>query len=270
MPTSPPAAVDFLQSVDVLILTYNEEANIARTLDALQRFPRIVLLDSGSTDRTIEIARAYPNVRVCTHAFENHAAQWNWGLVQCGLTSPWLLALDADYVLDAELVDEMAALAPPDDVGGWRVRFRYCVHGRALSASLYPPVVILFRREHARYVQEGHTQRLAPSGRVLMLAGRVSHDDRKSFSVWLAAQDRYARIECEALRSTPWGALNWRDRIRRMVVVAPWLVPLYCLTVGRGLFDGRAGLFYALQRGIAEAILSARLLAAEFTGREAR
>jgi glycosyltransferase involved in cell wall biosynthesis len=261
--------VDFLQSVDVLVLTYNEEANIARTLDALKRFPRVVLLDSGSTDRTLQIAREYSNVRVCTHAFENHAAQWNWGLTGCGLTSPWLLALDADYVLDPELVDEIAALAPQPDVGGWRVRFRYCVHGRALSASLYPPVVILFRREQARYVQEGHTQRLVPAGRVLPLAGKVSHDDRKSFSVWLAAQDRYARIECEALRSTPWSALNWRDRIRRMVVIAPWLVPLYCLTVGRGLFDGRAGLFYALQRGIAEAILSAHLLGREITGREA-
>jgi hypothetical protein len=54
--------------------------------------------------------------------------------------------------------------------------------------------------------------------------------------------------------------LKWSDRIRKLVVVAPWLVPLYCLTLKRGLFDGRAGLLYAVQRGIAEAILSARLL----------
>jgi glycosyltransferase involved in cell wall biosynthesis len=262
--------VNFLQNVDVLVLTYNEEANIARTLDALKRFPRVVLLDSGSTDRTLEIACDYPNVRVCTHAFENHAAQWSWGLRECGLASTWLLALDADYVLDAALVDEMATLSPQPDVGGWRVRFRYCVQGRALSASLYPAAVILYRREGARYLQQGHSQRLVPAGRVLPLIGKVSHDDRKSLSVWLAAQDRYARIECEALRSTPWSGLNWRDRIRRTVVVAPWLVPLYCLTVGRGFLDGRAGLFYALQRGIAEAILSARLLEAAFTGREAR
>jgi glycosyltransferase involved in cell wall biosynthesis len=262
--------VDFLQNVDVLVLTYNEEANIERTLEALNRFPRIVLLDSGSTDRTLEIARTHTNVRICTHPFENHAAQWTWGLKECGLASPWVLALDADYVLDAALVGEMSALAPPPDIGGWRVRFRYCVYGRELSASLYPPAVILYRREGARYLQEGHSQRLVPTGRVLALDGKVSHDDRKSLTAWLAAQDRYARIECQALRSSPWSSLNWRDRIRRMVVIAPWLVPLYCLTVGRGLFDGRAGLFYALQRGIAEAILSLRLLEAEFTTREAR
>lgn len=254
--------MDFLPSIDVLILTRNEEANLGRTLDALRRFARIVVLDSGSADATLAIAADHPNVRVCTRAFDSHAAQWNHGLTGCGLHAPWVLALDADYVLDAALVDEIAALSPGADVGGWRARFRYCIHGRALSASLYPPTVILFRREGATYLQDGHTQRLVPPGRVLELRGRVSHDDRKSLSAWLAAQDRYARLECDVLRSTAWRDLNWRDRTRRLIVVAPWLVPLYCLTVGRGLLDGRAGLFYAMQRAIAETILSARLLEA--------
>ena len=254
--------MDFLQSVDVLILTFNEEANIARTLDALARFPRVVVLDSGSTDATLEIVSRHPNVRVCTNKFESHAAQWNHGLRECGLRSPWVLALDADYVLDAALVDEIAAMQPLADVAGCRVRFRYCIHGRALSASLYPPSVVLYRREGASYVQDGHSQSLRHAGRVLDLRAMVSHDDRKSFSAWLAAQDRYARIECRALRAASWRELNWRDRVRRLVVVAPWLVPLYCLTVGRGLLDGRAGLFYATQRAIAETILSARLIEA--------
>jgi hypothetical protein len=142
------------------------------------------------------------------------------------------------------------------------VRFRYCIHGRTLSASLYPPGVILYRREVASYVQDGHTQRVVVGGRVMPLQGMASHDDRKPFSAWLAAQDRYARIECAMLRGKPWRELKWRDRLRRMMVVAPWLVPLYCLTVGRGLLDGRAGLLYAVQRGLAETILSARLIEA--------
>jgi len=254
--------MDFLQSIDVLILTRNEEPNIARTLQPLRRFPRVVVLDSGSTDRTVEIAQGFPNVRVRTHPFESHAAQWTHGLRECGLQAGWVLALDADYVLDERLVDEIAAIAPAAGVDGYRVRFRYCIHGRALSASLYPPGVILYRREGASYVQDGHSQRVVLAGRVLPLQGLASHDDRKPFSAWLAAQDRYARIECDALRSAAWRDLNWRDRIRRLMVVAPWLVPLYCLTVGRGLLDGRAGLFYALQRGLAETILSARLLEA--------
>jgi glycosyltransferase involved in cell wall biosynthesis len=254
--------MDFLQSIDVLVLTYNEEPNIARTLEALRRFPRVVVLDSGSTDATVEIARRHPNVRVCSNPFEDHAAQWTFGLQHCGLSAPWVLALDADYALDAGLVDEIAALSPPADVGGYRAAFRYCIHGRALSGSLYPPVVVLYRREGASYVADGHTQLLRPWGRVMPLHGRIAHDDRKPFAAWLAAQDRYARIECDLLRRTRWADLKWSDRIRRLVVVAPWLVPLYCLTVGRGLFDGRAGLLYAVQRGIAESILSARLVEA--------
>jgi glycosyltransferase involved in cell wall biosynthesis len=259
--------MSFLDRVEVLILTFNEAPNIARTLDALRGFARVVVLDSGSTDATLAVAARYPNVRVRTRAFDSHAAQWNFGLRECGIEADWVLALDADYVLTPGLVAEIAALEPPASVGGLRARFRYCVDGVPLTGSLYPPVTLLYRRAGAHYVQDGHTQRVVAPGEVLALREWVLHDDRKPLSAWLAAQDRYAQLECALLRSTAWSRLRWRDRLRRMVVVTPWLVPLYCLTVGCGLLDGRHGLFYALQRGIAEAILSARLLSSSFAGR---
>jgi glycosyltransferase involved in cell wall biosynthesis len=251
--------------IDVIILTWNEEANLARTLDMLAAFPRVVVLDSGSTDTTLEIAARYPNVQVHRRDFDNHAAQWNHALTACGLQGDWVLALDADYVLTPPLVAEIGALDPAASTGGYRASFRYCIEGQALSGSLYPPVTVLYRRAGASYVQDGHTQRVVVRGEVLALRGSIFHDDRKPFAAWLAAQDRYARLECALLLSTPWGALRWRDRLRRMVLVTPWLVPLYCLTVGRGLADGRIGLIYALQRGIAEAILSVRVLQASLT-----
>ncbi len=259
--------MSFLDRVEVLILAYNEEANLARTLDALRAFPRVIVLDSGSTDATLRIAAGHPNVGVCTRPFDSHAAQWNHGLHGCGIAAEWVLALDADYVLTPRLADEIAALDPGLAVGGFRAHFRYCVEGRALSGSLYPPVTLLYRRAGAAYVQDGHTQRVVVQGEVATLRNPVLHDDRKPLSAWLAAQDRYAQLECALLLSTPWPRLRWRDRLRRLVVVTPWLVPLYCLTVGRGLLDGRRGVFYALQRGIAEAILSAKLLSSAFAGR---
>jgi len=155
-------------------------------------------------------------------------------------------------------------------VSGYRARFRYCIDGKPLSGSLYPPVVVLYRREGARYVQDGHTQRVELKGAIRSLDGSIDHDDRKSFSAWLAAQDRYARLECDLLLSTPWARLRWQDRLRRMIVITPWLVPLYCLTIRRGLLDGRRGLFYAMQRGIAESILSAQLLQARWSGKTPR
>jgi glycosyltransferase involved in cell wall biosynthesis len=252
--------MDFLDRVEVLILTWNEEANLARTLDAVRAFPKVVVLDSGSTDSTLVIAARYPNVRVCTRSFDTHAAQWNSGLTECGITAPWVMALDADYVLHASLVQEIANLEPAASVCGYWVRFRYCIDGKPLSGSLYPPVLALYRREGASYAQDGHTQRVVIQGEAKTLQGEVLHDDRKPLSAWLAAQDRYARLECALLRSTPWSRLGWRDKLRRMVLITPWLVPLYCLTVGLGFLDGRRGLLYALQRGIAEAILIAKLL----------
>ncbi|MBG9389056.1 glycosyltransferase family 2 protein [Caenimonas aquaedulcis] len=260
--------MNFLARVEVLVLTWNEEANLARTLDALQRFPRVLVLDSGSTDATREIAARYPNVRVATRAFDTHAAQWNHGLRDGGIAAAWVLSLDADYVLPEALVDEIDALEPPPAVTAYRASFRYCIAGEPLSGSLYPPVKVLFRREGASYVQEGHTQRLVSPGEARNLSHAILHDDRKPFSAWLASQDRYARLECALLRSTPWAQLAWRDRLRRLVVVTPWLVPLYCLTVGRGFLDGRRGLFYALQRAIAETLLAARLVEAQLSGRE--
>lgn len=260
--------MDFLDRVEVLILTWNEEANLARTLDAVRAFPKVVVLDSGSTDATLDIAARYPNVRVCSRSFDTHADQWNFGLAGCGITAPWVMALDADYVLPASLVHEIANLEPVVPVRGYWASFRYCIDGKPLSRSLYPPVMILYRREGARYTQDGHTQRVVIDGEARTLQGEVLHDDRKPLSSWLAAQDRYARLECELLRSTPWARLGWRDRLRRMVLITPWLVPLYCLTIGRGLLDGRRGLLYALQRGIAEAILSARLLQSGLSRRD--
>ena len=259
--------MSFVDQVEVLILTWNEEANLARTLDALKAFPRIVVLDSGSTDGTPGVASRYPNVRVRTRPFDSHAAQWNHGLTACGIEAPWVLALDADYVLTEELVQEIGGLAPTESVRGYWANFRYCIEGEPLSGSLYPPVLILYQREGAAYVQDGHTQRVVVEGTTHTLAGRVLHDDRKPFSAWLAAQDRYARLECALLRSSPWRKLRWRDKLRRMVLITPWLVPIYCLTVGGGLRDGRRGLLYAMQRGIAEAILSVSLLQASLSRR---
>jgi hypothetical protein len=183
-------------------------------------------------------------------------------LKEAGIASEWVLALDADYVLTDELVEELRLLTPSDDTLACRMRFRYCINGRPLSGSLYPPVAALYRRRCAHYVQDGHTQRLLVDGKVGELQAFALHDDRKSLGRWLTAQDRYARLECDLLLGKAWADLRWQDRLRRLMFVTPWLVPIYCLTVGKGFMDGWHGLFYAVQRGVAEAILSLKLMEA--------
>lgn len=252
--------MSFLSQIDVVVLSWNEAPNIGRTLAALTRFPRVLVLDSGSTDGTVEIARGFANVRVAHRPFDQHAAQWNHALDLLGPDARWVLALDADYVLSARNVDEIEGLRP--DAVGYRAHFVYRLAGHALRGSLYPPVTILFRRAGAHYRQDGHTQRLVPApGPVLDLRAPVDHDDRKPTERWLSSQLRYARLESAHLLAHQWGELGWRDRLRRCVLITPWLVPMVVLLRG-GIMDGRVGLLYALQRGIAEALLSLCLVEA--------
>jgi glycosyltransferase involved in cell wall biosynthesis len=249
-----------LDRITPLLLTWNEEANLARTLAPLAWAREIVVVDSGSTDATIEIARTHGNVRVIARTFDDFAAQWNAGLD--ALTSEWVLALDADYVLTDALVEELRRLAPPPEVSGYRVRFRYWVGGTPLRGSLYPPAIVLFRREVARFHLDGHCYRVALArGQTRDLAGQIGHDDRKPFSRWWQSQRRYATEEAAKLRVTPWRELRWPDRVRRVPFAAAPLVFAHCLVGKGGWRDGRAGFTYAGQRALAEALISARLLA---------
>lgn len=252
--------VPVLDQITPVMLTYNEVPNLPRSLAALAWARQVVVVDSGSTDGTLELLRAHPRVRVVQRKFDSHAAQWNHAVSATGIATSWVLALDADYVLSSALVAELASLRPDARTGGFRARFEYHVRGRRLWGSLYPPVTVLFRAGHGRYVQDGHTQRLEVPGRIDDLRARIVHDDRKPFAHWRQAQRRYSRLEAEKLLRSPWLKLGWPDRVRRLIVVAPAAVLLYCLVARGGALQGFAGWQYALQRAWSEAVLSQELL----------
>ena len=242
----------------VLILTYNERENLARTLQAVAWAPRVLLIDSFSTDETLEIARMFPNVAVAERAFDSFARQCNFGLTQ--ITTPWVLSIDADYVLTPELVKELRELEPPPEVAGFATEFYYNVHGRRLRSTLYPPRTVLYQRLLATYADEGHGHRVSVSGRIVPLAARIDHDDRKPLSRWMQSQDSYTKIEARHLWATSDAELSAQDRLRKRIFFAAPVMFLYLL-VGRGLLlDGWPGWYYVAQRTIAELLLSLRLL----------
>jgi hypothetical protein len=110
----------------------------------------------------------------------------------------------------------------------------------------------------------GHTESWTVEGPTKTLQARVTHDDWKATDVWMSAQGRYMRRELERLTDR---SSRWRDRLRLWPPLMPFVVFLYCL-FGKGLIlDGRAGLFYALQRMIAEAALSLMVLEARLRAR---
>lgn len=252
--------MSFLQQITPVVLTWNEAPNIARTLGRLAWAREVIVVDSGSEDATAALVAAAPNARLIAHPFAGQAEQWRFALEESGIATPWVLRLDADYLLDEALIAELAALSPPPEVAAYRVAFDYAIGGRRLRGSLYPPNTVLFRRGAATPWQDGHTERWAiAGGRVERLRGRILHDDRKPMAHWLASQVRYLGRERDKLQA-PGARLDRRDRLRRRLWIAPWAVFLWCL-FGKGLIlQGRAGLAYAYQRLTAETMLALYLL----------
>jgi glycosyltransferase involved in cell wall biosynthesis len=249
-----------LSKITPILLTFNESPNIARTLAKLDWADEIIVVDSFSTDDTVEIVRSFPNTRVIQHAFESHASQWNFAIHETGVKTEWSMALDADYVLTDGLIEELRRLEPKPGVGGYRASFVFCVFGKRLRGSIYPPVTLLYRPEQADYREDGHTMRVSFPGEVLELTAPILHDDRKPMDIWLRAQHRYMSLECKLVRETPWKELNWPDRLRKMRVVAPFAALIWCLFIKGAILHGKAGFFYAYQRTTAELILSLQLL----------
>lgn len=249
-----------LSAITPFVMALDEEPNIGRVLDGLRWAPRVLVVDSGSTDRTVGIARSYPNVEVRTRAFDSFAGQSNYALA--AVDTPWALALDADYVVPPVLVAEIAALPDEPAENGFLVPFKYLVLGRTLRGSLYPPRKVLFRKDGAVFAQDGHAHRIQIAGPTGRLRSPIVHDDRKGLARWLSNQAEYAEQEAAKVAAVPIGELGWVDRLRATIVLGPPAVALYCLFARGLVLDGRAGLYYTAQRAVAEGILSLKLMEA--------
>ena len=133
-----------LSNITPLILTYNEEANLDRTLSKLTWASQILIIDSYSDDRTLEIAQSYPQVQVLQRKFDTFAEQCNFGLSQ--IRSEWVLSLDADYSLSDDLINVLDCLMQNSNVNGYTIPLSYCVFGQPLKGTLLPPRTVLYRK----------------------------------------------------------------------------------------------------------------------------
>jgi glycosyltransferase involved in cell wall biosynthesis len=248
-------------SVSVLILTRDEEANLPACLESVRWSDDVVVLDSLSTDRTVEIARA-AGARVVQRPFDTERGQREASL-RLGFKHPWVYNPDADEITPAELRDEMLAAvgdAARPEVA-YRVRFKTFFMDRWIRySSLYPTwVVRLFRPERVafersvnlRYVIQG------PEGR---LRNHFLHlTFNKGLEAWLAKHARYAAFEAaetaQALRGRPPGLrrLVSRDPVERRRALKEWSLRLPCrpplrffytYVVRGGFLDGYPGWRY--------------------------
>ena len=254
--------------ISVLILTYQEERNIGPCLDALDWCNDIVVVDSFSADRTVEIARAR-GARVLQRAFDDFAGQRNWGLAEGGFRHSWVLHLDADEIVTPELRDEMVARIARADVTGevdaFRVPSKMMFDGAWLKhAGMYPTYQVrLGRRDRLTFHQVGHGQRetLPPERLGTLNEDLLHYSFSKGLAEWFEKHNRYSTDEAahafaaeRAGAATVYAGLtDLRDlTLRRRTLKAlfsrlpfrPTLRFLY-MYIGRcGFLDGAAGWRY--------------------------
>jgi len=120
--------------------------------------------------------------------------------------------------------------------------------------------MVLYRRAGATCSPDGHTYRVVVNGDIGMLRSPFLHDDRKPFSRWLKAQQHYIVLEGQKLLASDPKKLDFPDRVRRLRIIAPIAVCLYCLIYRGGILDGWPGFYYAFQRTLVEAMLSLYLI----------
>lgn len=253
-------------AVTPVILTFNEEANVGRTLESLTYFPRVVVVDSGSTDRTEEIARSFPNVAWFVRPFEGHARQWAWALEETGVTTPFLLALDADMSVTRDLIGEIERIALREDVDAASMAVEYRIRGVRLLGSLYPRERRLLRCSKAGVADAGHTQKFETTGTTVELSARLVHDDQKPLESFVNAQLRYSAAELPRLFSDDAPARRLKSRLRRSFPFTPVLVWLLAWLRAGGPFRGEAARRYALERMLYEAMLRWRVEDAKLMG----
>lgn len=257
--------------VSILILTYNEEANLPRCLGALEWCDDIVVVDSGSTDRSVQIAQAY-GARVLTRPFDNFAAQRNFGLAQGAFRHDWVLHLDADEVVTEEFVNALRALEPQNEIDAYNVPSKTVLFGRWLKhAGMWPSYQVrLGHRERLRFKQVGHGQRedLPPDRLDTFPEPYLHYNFSHGMRRWLQKHMRYAEDEAALIGATAsaqqaerGSATSSRRRLKRIANRIPlFLRPAarfsYVYFYRQGFRDGRAGLIYAVMLAVYEGMIA--------------
>lgn len=127
--------------ISAIILTYNEEMHIKRCLDNISSVVKqVFIIDSYSTDRTLEIAGTYSNVTILQNKWVNYATQFNWGLKNAPMQTEWVLRLDADEFLLPELIEELKERMPEleENVAGITLNRRHIFLGKWMKRGTYP------------------------------------------------------------------------------------------------------------------------------------
>ena len=258
----------------VLILTLNEERNLPACLESVRGCNDVVVLDSGSTDRTVELAKL-AGARVFMRHFDTFAQQRNHAHQTIEFRHPWVFHLDADERFTPELQAECSRYDGSEAWDGCWVAPKMFFQGRWIPRSTDFPAwqarFVQWRRFH--FIDAGHGQREAPGQRMGRLESSYCHEiPSDDTDEWLAKHRRYAVAEARAYLATR-GRLSWRDLLQRgpldrrralkhlshALPARSWLRFLYQYVGRGGMWEGRAGWAYCRLLARYEGFISAEL-----------
>jgi len=187
--------------LSVLLPTFNNAEIIRPALESVQWADEILIVDSFSTDSTLDICREY-GARIIQHEYIQSAKQKNWAIPQC--RNEWVLQIDTDEVLELELREEIEAILrnPPEGVDGFRIPFKHHVLGKWVRVcGLYPEYHLrLFRRGVGRFEDKEVHAHIRLPGKVETLGSHILHYGMTSISKQLSNLDRYSRYQADELK----------------------------------------------------------------------
>lgn len=247
--------------VAFIIMTRNEERNLPSCLESLHGLSAdVFVIDSGSTDQTVEIARRF-RCKVFEHPFANYATQFNWALDNITTDAPWIFRLDADERLTPELKEELSKKLPhlDHDATGVQVKRRFYFMGRWIRhGGMYPIWHIrIFRRGRGRCEDRWMDEHIQlTSGEAVRFENDFIDENRKDLTFWTDKHNWYASREVLDLATTEHShrALQAQAKRKRWVKeslygkmprftrgLAYWATRYFLLL---GFLDGREGLIF--------------------------
>ncbi len=230
-----------MSKLSVLIPCFNSEKTIRATLESVKLADEILVCDSFSTDKTLDIARQY-GARIIQHEYKNSATQKNWAIPQC--RHDWVLIIDTDETLEDSLKEEIQNKLKENSssFNAYRIPRKNFVYGRWMKyGGLYPDYQIrLFRQDKARYeTREVHAQMIA-EGAIGTLRHHFLHNGFKDMREWFVKTERYTHYEADEIvkqnRNFSWVRL----------ILYPFLIFIQKYFLKLGMLDGYPGFLMAV------------------------
>ncbi|MDP7321578.1 MAG: glycosyltransferase family 2 protein [Bacteriovoracaceae bacterium] len=226
-----------MEKISAIIPCFNEEVNIKDAIESCLFADEIIVVDSFSTDRTVEIIKEYPQVKLLQHEYIHSAAQKNWTIPQA--THDWIFLLDADERTTPKLIEEVKKIVAqnPVEVAFWIGRDNYFMDKKLNHVWKGDAVIRLFRKSKCKYEDKHVHAEVLAQGKVGRLQNKLIHDTYKGKGL-------EAHL-VKGMRYTTWAALDRVNKIKKVtlyhLLIKPFFAFLKRYVLQLGVLDGKPG-----------------------------